>query len=78
MAVQDNVDLPLFGRWHAHRQATCPWLEQIPAAYWVIGAVLLFMPAVANDFWLFQVWGWAFILGMIALSLMFLAAMAAW
>jgi branched-chain amino acid transport system permease protein len=54
------------------------WLEQIPAAYWVIGAVLVFMPAVANDFWLFQVWGWAFILGMIALSLMFLAAMAAW
>lgn len=48
------------------------WLEQIPAAYWVIGAVMLFMPAVASDFWLFQVWGWAFILGMIALSLMFL------
>jgi branched-chain amino acid transport system permease protein len=31
------------------------------------------MPAFANDFILFQVFGWTFILGMIALSLMFLA-----
>jgi ABC-type branched-subunit amino acid transport system permease subunit len=31
------------------------------------------MPAYANDFILFQVFGWTFILGMIALSLMFLA-----
>ncbi len=72
MAVQDNVDLA------AARPAVRPptnyvrWLEQIPAAYWLIGAILVFMPAVASDFWLFQVWGWAFILGMIALSLMFL------
>lgn len=35
--------------------------------------ILVFMPAFANDFILFQVFGWAFILGMIALSLMFLA-----
>jgi branched-chain amino acid transport system permease protein len=71
MAVQDNVDLAVA---QADRPGTnyVRWLEQIPAAYWVVGAVLLFMPAVANDFWLFQVWGWAFILGMIALSLMFL------
>jgi branched-chain amino acid transport system permease protein len=31
------------------------------------------MPLVANGFWLFQVMGWTFILGMIAISLMFLA-----
>ena len=31
------------------------------------------MPAWANDFFLFQVMGWTFILGIIALSLMFLA-----
>ena len=31
------------------------------------------MPAVANDFWLFQIFCWSFILGIIALSLMFLA-----
>ncbi len=40
---------------------------------WFVAIVLLFMPAFANDFILFQVMGWTFILGMIALSLMFLA-----
>ncbi len=49
------------------------WLERIPVAYWVLGILLLIMPAVAGDFILFQVFGWTFILGMIALSLMFLA-----
>jgi ABC-type branched-subunit amino acid transport system permease subunit len=41
----------------------------------LVGAGLLpsDMPAWANDFILFQVFGWTFILGMIALSLMFLA-----
>ena len=49
------------------------WIERIPPAAWALGLVLLLMPAVANNFWLFQVFGWTFILGMIALSLMFLA-----
>ena len=49
------------------------FLERIPAPYWVLGVILLFMPAFASDFVLFQIFGWAFILGMIALSLMFLA-----
>ena len=49
------------------------WLERIPLHWWVGGLVLLSMPAWANDFWLFQVMGWTFLLGMIALSLMFLA-----
>lgn len=35
--------------------------------------ILLMLPAFANDFFLVQVFGWAFVLGMIALSLMFLA-----
>lgn len=52
---------------------TSSWYERVPAAAWVLGVVLLLMPAVANDFVLFQVFGWTFILGMIALSLMFLA-----
>ena len=43
------------------------------AVYWAGGLVLLLMPAFANDFVLFQIFGWAFILGTIALSLMFLA-----
>lgn len=47
-------------------------LERIPAAWWVVGIILLFMPVVANHFVLFQIFGWGFILGMVALSLMFL------
>ena len=47
-------------------------LGRVPPAYWAIGALLLFMPALAGDFVLFQIFGWTFILGMIALSLMFL------
>ena len=43
------------------------------AAAWLLGLILLLMPAFAGDFVLFQIFGWAFILGMIALSLMFLA-----
>ena len=49
------------------------WFERIPAAWWIVGLTLLFLPIVANSFWLFQVMGWTFILGMIGLSLMFLA-----
>ncbi len=49
------------------------WFERIPAPWWALAVVLLFMPVVANTFWLFQVMGWTFILGMIGLSLMFLA-----
>jgi branched-chain amino acid transport system permease protein len=49
------------------------WLRRIPIAAWVVGFLLLILPAFANDFILVQIFGWSFILGMIALSLMFLA-----
>ncbi|KIT16235.1 branched-chain amino acid ABC transporter permease [Jannaschia aquimarina] len=49
------------------------WVERIPPVWWALGLFLLTLPAYANDFILFQVFGWTFILGMIALSLMFLA-----
>jgi branched-chain amino acid transport system permease protein len=49
------------------------WIERVPPAWWAVILVLLTMPAWANDFILFQVMGWTFILGIIALSLMFLA-----
>jgi branched-chain amino acid transport system permease protein len=39
----------------------------------LLGLVLALLPAVANQFFLDQIVGWALILGMIALSLMFLA-----
>ncbi len=45
----------------------------IPPAAWIVAAVLLVMPAVASDFFLVQVFGWAAVLGTIALSLQFLA-----
>lgn len=46
---------------------------RVPAPWWAAILVLLSMPVWANDFILFQVMGWTFILGIIALSLMFLA-----
>lgn len=49
------------------------WISSIPTAYWVVGALLLIMPLLVNDFALFQIFGWTFILGIISLSLMFLA-----
>jgi branched-chain amino acid transport system permease protein len=43
------------------------------AAILLLGLVLIFLPSIVNDFILVQVFGWAMILGIIALSLMFLA-----
>ncbi|MEM8840855.1 MAG: branched-chain amino acid ABC transporter permease, partial [Pseudomonadota bacterium] len=54
-------------------QGAPSWAERIPAGYWILGLILLVMPAIAGDFILFQIFGWTFILGIIALSLMFLA-----
>jgi branched-chain amino acid transport system permease protein len=48
------------------------WLERVPPAYWVLGIILLTIPAFVSDFVMFQIMGWTFILGIIALSLMFL------
>ncbi|WP_341367660.1 branched-chain amino acid ABC transporter permease [Yoonia sp. BS5-3] len=48
------------------------WVERVPAAYWVVGFILLILPSFASDFVMFQIFGWTFILGMIACSLMFL------
>lgn len=48
-------------------------LLRASTGWWVLIAVLLLMPLIANDFVLFQVFGWTFVLGLIALSLMFLA-----
>ncbi|MGI9520582.1 MAG: branched-chain amino acid ABC transporter permease [Hyphomicrobiaceae bacterium] len=47
--------------------------DAVHPATWLLVIFLLFVPAFTNEFVQFQVFGWAFILGMIALSLMFLA-----
>lgn len=39
----------------------------------IVAFLLLVLPSFAGDFVLYQIFGWAFILGIIALSLMFLA-----
>jgi branched-chain amino acid transport system permease protein len=49
------------------------FLERISPVVWLLGLLLVMMPAFASDFVLFQIFGWSFILGMIALSLMVLA-----
>lgn len=49
------------------------WFRRTHPMVWLVGFILLIMPLIASDFVLFQIFGWAFILGMIALSLMFLA-----
>ncbi|MEM8838961.1 MAG: branched-chain amino acid ABC transporter permease [Pseudomonadota bacterium] len=49
------------------------WFERIPTAYWIVVFLLITMPVYASNFVLFQIFGWSFILGMIATSLMFLA-----
>jgi branched-chain amino acid transport system permease protein len=53
-------------------EASSQWASR-NAATLLLGLVLVLLPAVANDFMLVQIFGWAMILGIIALSLMFLA-----
>jgi branched-chain amino acid transport system permease protein len=67
MAMTDHA--PVF----VNRADQKYWFERIPMPWWALAVVLLLLPLVANNFWLFQIMGWTFILGMIGLSLMFLA-----
>lgn len=52
--------------WLANRMA------QVPSAYWIMGFIFLCLPVATSDFVLFQIFTWGLILGMIALSLMFI------
>lgn len=73
MAAGGAIDTKAQAPREAQREEPLAWrLDRIPVQVWIVGFVLLIMPLVANNFWLFQVFGWTFILGMIALSLMFL------
>jgi len=49
------------------------WLDFDNPAAWAVAAILLIMPLIANGFFLIEIFGTALILGIIALSLMFLA-----
>lgn len=59
-----------FGRREDARQL---WYQRIPVAYWIVAGFLLILPVVANGFVLNLIFARTFFLGMIALSLMFLA-----
>lgn len=68
--TKNTVAVPLAPKWWL-------WLvdhiTSVPASAWALILILLVMPLIASQFFLFQVLGWAFILGIISLSLMFLA-----
>jgi len=49
------------------------WIGDIPKSTWVVGLILMLVPTFTDGFVQYQVFGWAFVIGLIALSLMFLA-----
>jgi branched-chain amino acid transport system permease protein len=55
------------------RESFSTWLGRRGTAFWVAGVLLLVMPAIASPFWLVQIIAYSMILGLVALSLMFLA-----
>ena len=58
----------------ASTAATQPtWLQNVNPAAVLVAAVVLIMPVLASSFVLTQIFGWSYMLGTIALSLMFLA-----
>src|SRR5579883_3591631 len=67
----------------AHAHATPPtvaarpslrgWPEINNPAAWIVAIILLIMPVIANGFFLIEIFGTTMILGIVALSLMFLA-----
>jgi branched-chain amino acid transport system permease protein len=57
----------------ARQGAVADMMEGLTPAFWITALVLLAMPAIANGFVLIQIVAYALILGMVSLSLMFLA-----
>ena len=57
----------------AQRPAVRGWPDINNPAAWIVAAILLIMPLIANGFFLIEIFATTLILGTIALSLMFLA-----
>src|SRR5262249_36757229 len=57
----------------AARPSIRTWPEINNPAAWIVGIILLIMPLIANGFFLIEIFGTTLILGIVALSLMFLA-----
>jgi branched-chain amino acid transport system permease protein len=49
------------------------WLQHVHPAAVVVGVIVVIMPVIVSSFVLTQIFGWSYMLGTIALSLMFLA-----
>ena len=77
MAVQDapRADAPLPDADAPSASTQRRWydLTRVPVTFWVVAVVAIIMPLIAGDFVLRQIISYSMILGMIALSLMFLA-----
>lgn len=56
----------------AMRSHADSWFDRVPPAYWVLGLILLVVPAFVSPFIMGEVFARALIMGIIALSLMFL------
>jgi branched-chain amino acid transport system permease protein len=70
MALMQITDGPSIGATE-RTNALSRWVSR-HAAILILGLLLVLLPVVASDFVFVQVFGWAMILGIIALSLMFL------
>lgn len=55
------------------RESFPAWLARRGTAFWIVAVLLLVMPAMASPFWLVQIIAYSMVLGLVALSLMFLA-----
>lgn len=72
MALAETTDTgPIDAAAAPRSNALSHWLSR-HAAISIFGVLLVILPAVVNNFILVQVFGWSMILGIIALSLMFL------
>lgn len=72
MALLDNTG-PAPGASRAERARWLERIAQIKPTTWVVVVFMLCLPMFASNFVIYQIFGWSLILGMIALSLMFLA-----
>jgi branched-chain amino acid transport system permease protein len=73
MTIIQNARPPQASSAPAMRGALADLSQRIHPAGAILALILLIMPALANEFILFQIFSWSFVLGIIALSLMFLA-----
>ncbi len=72
-AIDDKPAIEQTGQQPGRSTGLFSQLDRVHPITWLVVVFLLFVPAFTNDFVQFQIFGWAFILGMISLSLMFLA-----